>query len=171
MPDDRLEHLVKLVPPPATTAGSIDWTAVEGGLGVRLPNDYKLLIRTYGVGKFDDFIWVLHPTTPNNNLRLESQIQRCRWALKEVRGSFASPSEVTPWAITDNGDVCYWLNRGLSVDPDGWQIAVNESRGPDWEVADLSTTAWLEAVLSRRLTIRLFPADFPSTSPRFQPAE
>ena len=48
----------------------MDWPEVERRLGTRLPADYKLLIASYGEGSFDDFIWVLHPTTINPNLRV-----------------------------------------------------------------------------------------------------
>jgi hypothetical protein len=168
MPDDAFDRLLDLIPAPPSERVPVDWIAVERRLGLRLPPDYKRIIDTYGLGLFDRFLWILHPTTPNSNLRLDKQIEIARWALAEVNDVFAEPHELTAWARTENGDTCYWLTRDHSDDPDHWHIAVNESRGPDWEVFDLSTTGWLEAVLSGRLHIPLFPDDFPSTSPNFR---
>jgi hypothetical protein len=168
MPEDAFERLLDLIPAPTSGGVAIDWIAVERGLGLRLPPDYKHIVETYGLGLFDGFLWILHPTTPNSNLRLDKQIEATRWALVEVSDAFAQPNELTAWARTENGDTCYWLNRDHSDDPDHWQIAVNESRGPDWEVFDLTTSGWLEAVLSGRLRTPLFPEDFPSASPTFR---
>ena len=36
--------------------------------------------------------------------------------------------ELVRWAITDNGDVCYWV-ISASDDPDEWLVTVNEARG------------------------------------------
>jgi len=168
MHKDAFDRLLQLIPAPMSGSVPIVWISVERRLGLSLPSDYKRIVETYGLGVFDDFIWILHPTTPNSNLRLDKQIERARWALAEVSDTFARPNELTAWAITENGDTCYWLNRDHSDDPDHWQIAVNESRGPEWEVFDLSTSGWLEAVLSGRLRTPLFPEDFPSASPTFR---
>jgi hypothetical protein len=168
MPEDAFDRLLNLIPAPTSGSVAIDWIAVELRLGFRLPPDYMRIVETYGLGLFDGFLWFLHPTAPNSNLRLDKQIERARWALGEVNDSFARPNELTTWAITENDDTCYWLNRDHSDDPNRWQIAVNESRGPDWEVFDLSTSGWLEAVLSGRVRTPLFPEDFPSASPTFR---
>lgn len=168
MARDRLDLLLALVPAPNRGGSDVDWPEVERGLGVRLPEDYKLLINSYGEGSFDDFIWVLHPTTTNPNLRLDTQTRLARSALSEVNDTFAAPDELMPWAMTDNGDTCYWLMRDRDADPDRWPVAVNEGRGPMWVVADLSASAWLEAVLSRGLRVPIFPPDFPSASPGFR---
>jgi hypothetical protein len=165
--DETLRRLVRLVPPPEEISSEIDWLEVERGLHSRLPRDYKTLIENYGVGQFDGFIWILHPTTSNRHLRLDVQIELHRQILQNVNETFARPNELTAWAITDNGDTCFWLNRGNSVDPDQWSVVVNEGRGPEWDVTDLPTCAWLEAVLSGRLRVRVFPEDFPSASPTF----
>ena len=71
MAHNQLELLLATVPPPPQGGGSgVDWPEVERRLGTRLPADYKLLIASYGEGSFDDFIWVLLPTTINPNLRV-----------------------------------------------------------------------------------------------------
>jgi hypothetical protein len=134
----------------------------------RLPGDYRLLVDRYGVGAFDDFMWLLHRTTSTPHLRLDKQIKDSRGGLEYVNETFARPSELIALAITDNGDICYWLSRGRPGEPDSWPIAVNESRGSEWEQSDFSTIAWLEAVLSGRLKLRIFPEDFPSEKPTFK---
>jgi hypothetical protein len=148
----------------------VDWSAAERDLGIRLPKDYQHLVDTYGLGCFDDFLWLLHPAALSPHLNLGRQIAIRRKALEEgqLPGEQPTPDEVIPWAYTDNGDVCYWKVIPVS-DPNKWTILVNESRGPRWEEFEGSTTDWLAAVLSGRHRIRSFPSDFPSDHPHFRP--
>ncbi len=136
-----------------------------------MPSGYKSLVDIYGLGLFDGFLWVLQPTTSNPHLRLDKQIELWRSALDEVGETFARPADLIGWAITENGDCCYWLTREHLADPDKWPIAVNESRGPEWDESDLSTEAWIEAVLAGRLKASVFPTDFPSGKPVFRHEE
>lgn len=165
----ELEQLVN--PPRQPLGGRVDWSVVEQNLRMRLPDDYKHLIESYGAGCFDDFLWLLHPTASNPYLNLGRQIQVRREALSEGQrpGEKPGPDEVVPWAFTDNGDVCYWKISGIS-DPDEWTVIVNESRGPEWDEFGGSTTEWLVAVLSGRYRVRVFPRDFPSSDPGFRPS-
>lgn len=170
MAHNQLDLLLAIAPPPEGAGSGVDWPEVERRLGTRLPTDYTLLIASYGEGSFDDFIWVLHPTTINPNLHLDTQIRLAGAALREVNDTFAASHELMPWAITDNGDACYWLMSDTDVDPEDWRVAVNESRGPEWDVANLTASGWLGAVLSGRLRLPFFPPDFPTASPRFRQA-
>lgn len=57
-----INDLIDLVPPPdAPVAASGDWNRVEDELGIRLPDDYKAIISTYGVGDFCNAICIASP--------------------------------------------------------------------------------------------------------------
>lgn len=54
--------LVRPVPPPTAPVDARgNWAAVEAGLGVRLPGDYKRLVETYGWGEFCDYLYLRTP--------------------------------------------------------------------------------------------------------------
>ncbi|NHA00289.1 hypothetical protein G5V59_09735 [Nocardioides sp. W3-2-3] len=94
-------------------------------------------------------------------------------ALRTLRSTMAIPydvaeesAEILPWAISDNGDVCYWVRRPESP-PDLWTVVVNDNGGPDWEPFDGTATEFLAAVFTRRLRSEIFPDDFPGEDPEF----
>lgn len=170
-----VNDLKALVPPTRPPLPELDWAEIERRLGLRLPLDYKRLVETYGQGSFDGFLWVLQPSESNQNLDLLRQRGARLDALRTLRDSGEevpfgvenTDEELVPWAITDNGDVCYWV-RSTSDDPDEWVVTVNEARGPRWKTFALSTSEFLVAVLSGNLRVDLFPDDFPSDSPVFE---
>jgi len=152
-----------------------DWAGIERRLDHRLPLDYKRMVEVYGPGVFDGFIWVLQPSGTNENLDLRRQRDAQLAGLRELRASGeevpfgleVGNEELVPWAITDNGDVVYWV-RSVPDDPDAWVVTVNEARGPQWITFDLSASEFLVAVLSGRVAVATFPDDFPSGSPAFE---
>jgi len=173
---DALVQLTSFVPPPEDVRTEFDWIGVEQKLKLPLPIDYKRLVETYGPGSFDDFIWILLPMTSNQNLDLVRQKSARLDALRAVRtGGEVVPFQVDPdhetlipWAITDNGDVCYWVVDRNNF-PEQWTVAVNEARGQRWHEYSGSATAWLLAILSKSLHVDFFPDDFPSNQPIFRP--
>jgi hypothetical protein len=76
---------------------------------------------------------------------------------------------LVPWAVTDNGDVCFW-DGDPARDPNRWTVVVNEGRGPQWERYAGDASSFLADVLARRHTVEVFPPDFPSPRPTFEPA-
>ncbi len=169
-----VNDLTALVQPTRALTEQLDWTNIEHQLGHRLPQDYKRIVEAYGPGAFDGFIWVLQPSGANQNLDLRRQRDVQLAGLRELQaggeevpfGLEIGNEELVPWAITDNGDVCYWV-RSSSQDPDDWIVTVNEARGPRWTTFALSASEFLVVVLSGNLTVDLFPHDFPSDSPAF----
>jgi SMI1-KNR4 cell-wall len=164
-----VDQLLELVPPLEPIRRQIDWSTVERSLGFALPSDYKNVVESYGEGSFDEFLWVLHPTSVNPHLRLKDQHNMRRDILMKFEDAPVPPSQLICWAFTDNGDACYWLTREPRSTPDEWTTVANEARGPEWSISDLSASAWLVEVLAGRLKIPFFPEDFPSASPRFHP--
>src|SRR5260370_16561952 len=101
---NALAQLVAVVPPPARVP-RIDWTEVENRLGFPLPDDYRALMETYGEGSFDDFLWLLHPTSPNPNLNLISELPPQREALAlNVEGVRPPPPALLPSSRTPTPD-------------------------------------------------------------------
>jgi hypothetical protein len=158
---------------PAETRHGNDWQSIEGKLGTELPVDYKEFINIYGTGVVDHFLWVLNPFSKNKHLNLLDAGTSQLRALRQLRDDFGEDipypffpdvDGLLPWARTDNGDVIYWSCNGS---PSNWRIVVNESRGPRWREFELSTSAFLLEVVTRRLRVDVFPDDFPSNSPEF----
>lgn len=170
-----LAELEALIPPTRHSLSEHDWTAIEQRLRLRLPADYKRLVEAYGLGSFDRFIWILQPTETNQHLDLFRQRKTRLDALRVLQadgevspfGIEADHEALVPWAITDNGDVCYWVTDE-SKEPEEWTVAVNEARGPRWETFEGSASAFLLGVISRSLGVGLFPEDFPSDKPTFE---
>lgn len=172
-----LDRLKELSPPPPSGGAQPDWQAAEEAVGSALPTDYKQLVKAYGPGSFDDFIWILQPMHDNRHLDLVHQRDIQLDALRTLRAGGeeipfdvdAGEEELLPWAITDNGDVVYWLRRpGQS--PDEWPVAINAARDPRWEQYDGSATEFLADVLSKKRRLSVFPEDVPSDDPAFVPS-
>ena len=168
-----IEALVALVPPPEQVPPRRQLS--EQAPAGRLPADFWSLVESYGVGSFDDFVWVLVPDAVNPHLNYDSRSTELLNALREVQrlgeevpfDLTPGHEEILPWAFTDNGDVFYWITR--DSDPARWTVAVNESRSDEWEEVQASCTDALVLLLSARQRVTFFPDDFPSREPRFVP--
>lgn len=175
---NAIEQLCALVAPPAHVVPSSEseWRRACQALGTQVPRDYVDLASTYGLGSFDNFLWIFHPVAEPPPLSIVGQAEAQLDALRvlEAQGEpmpyvvAEGSSELIPWAVTDNGDVCYWLTQPRN-DPDEWTVVVNESRGPDWDRFDGSVTEFLVAVLGGRTKVSVFPDDFPGRRPTFTP--
>jgi hypothetical protein len=163
-------------PPDPARVPTLRWRVVEAELGLTLPPDYKAFIDAYGAGCVGEFLWVFHPTTANRYLNLREQLAGQLWALRVLRDEageavpyalYPEPGGLVPWGATDNGDVCYW--RTESADPAGWTVAVNESRGPEWDEFPGSMTEFLVAILSLEHMVSVFPPGFPPRRVTFRP--
>jgi hypothetical protein len=173
-----VDQLLAICPPPprASDGGAGRWNRAEEALGTRLPADYKLLVNIYGPGSFDGFLWVLQPCGSNKNLDLVGQASVRLQSLRELAALGETvpydigvgDSGILPWAITDNGDVCYWAVT--SAEPGLWQVTINDARSAEWREYPTSATEFLTGVLSSRLSCPIFPDDFPSVNCVFVPA-
>lgn len=161
---------------PCETPDSSDWQLVETSLGMGLPEDYKDFISCYGTGAVDQFLWVLNPFSNNKYLNLLDAGSAQLEVLRQLRDDFgenipyplgSDSNGLYPWAITDNGDVLYWLCNGV---PSDWLIVVNEARAPCWREFKCSMSEFLARLITRELIVDIFPDDFPSESPKFVPA-
>ncbi len=81
MEEDRksVDDLIVLAPPPALLVDRVPWNQwrnIEQKLGVTLPDDYKLIMTTYGSGVFNDLFWLFNPVSQSESLNLVNQVQR-----------------------------------------------------------------------------------------------
>lgn len=158
-----LQRLVAIAPPPLASA-QVDWLETVKHIGVDLPSDYTDLADAYGCAGIDAFLWLLAPSD-NPNLDLARLVTRNRSYL-EVPGLLPPPGEVAPqfpWAITDNGDIC-WI---ATTTGSGSGVLVEQSRRAGWEFFEMGIAEFLAKALLREIQPEAFPDDFPSDGPPF----
>ncbi|MGX1128312.1 hypothetical protein RKD49_000502 [Streptomyces glaucescens] len=143
------DTLARAVPPPAEPVDARgDWTAVEALLEVRLPDDYKWLVETYGWGEFCDFLYLHTPfgTSRHNGL----EWRRGHRSLGET-----SPSDLLVWGTTMDADLLCWRPEG---DPADWPVVVRGDAGRCEEFAMGAlrfVDGWVRARLDSRLLCRM----------------
>ena len=174
-----LDRLLQLLPPPADPVepGRPDgWAAVEAALGTGLPGDFKAFTELYGSGTVDDFLYLFNPFAQGQDGNLVVEKDRVLAAYRQTRvrfpdrlplPPFPEPGGVLPLGRTDNGDELYWVTDG---DPDGWPVALVESRAALQELHQLPVTGFLTALAANQLASRILPADvLDRPSHRFTP--
>jgi hypothetical protein len=164
-----IDDLMEMMPPPPAPveAPGISWLAIEENVATELPQDYKSFIETYGSGCVAAFLYIFNPVSSREPINLLKQIPRQLWALKVLAEEFGERlpyplfpalGGLLPFGITDNGDVLHWLTSGT---PKDWQVVVNESRAPRYELYSLDMTTFLVRLLTRSVRCSIFPDDFP----------
>jgi hypothetical protein len=163
-----LERLRQLLPPPADPVepGRPDgWAQVEAALGTQLPSDFKAFTEQYGSGMVDDFLYLFNPFAAGQDGNLLVEKDRVLAAYRQTRARFPDrlvlppfPEEggVLPLGRTENGDELYWVTQR---DPDGWPVALLESRAALLEVHPMPVTGLLAALAANQLTSRVLPDD------------
>ena len=163
-----VERLRQLLPPPADPVepGRPEgWAEVEAALRTGLPSDFKAFTELYGSGTVDDFLYLFNPFAagPDGNLLAEKdrvlagyRQTRARFPERLPMPPFPEPGGVLPLGRTDNGDELYWVTQG---DPDGWPVALLESRAARQEVHPMPVTEFLAALAANQLTSRILPGD------------
>jgi hypothetical protein len=164
-----LERLRAIVPPPAEpveTGSEGDWPKVEAALGTALPDDFKRFTGLYGSGKFDDFLFLFNPFAPDGqdgNLLYEKDAVLAAYA--ETRAKFPDrlpwppfpeAGGVLPAGRSDNGDELYWVTEGA---PDGWGVALVESRAASHELHPTPVTGFLADLVDGALRTKILPPE------------
>jgi len=154
----ELEQVLPVPKHPVQVPSAEDIRSAEEALGLRLPQDYKDYIRTYGSGKIDDFLWILLPGSPNPYGDLITVWKEQKPIFEHMQKGEAPLSydlhPATPGLLpigqTDNGDTLFYVCEGPA---ETWRMAVLVSRDDDVEVFDLGLTSFLAAALRHELDV------------------
>ena len=160
-------ELVKVCSPPAVSFGAVcDWQLLAADLGCFIPEAYIEICQVYGAGCFDGFLWGLVPGHGNQNLQLEFQMDRRLKALAQSISDGIYKIDVPieallPVGFSDNGDVIYLTESTVEIQGARW----------GWAAFDMCYDVFLAELLSGSVRVELFPDDFPSGDPVFEPAD
>ena len=171
------QRIQKFVRPPQhpVAAGTPEaFAAIEAQLDLVLPNEYKLLINTYGDGQWQEFWYLLNPFSTNKNLNLLLQAPRDDISGRNILSAercirdrhpyphpiWPEPGGIFPWAVTDNGGRFFWVIRGS---PESWPSVYFPSRDPDYEDIARPISEIIAGLLSGELA--LFHEEFGGETP------
>ena len=140
------------------------WTQPAAKEKSHMPADHQALVRRFGAGCFNGFLWLWVPGCPNEYLDVDREapaqlevLKICAEQGEEVpAAAFADPAVMFAWAGTDNGDTLWWLN-----DPgkEGGQVLVSAVRPLEWEVFDMSCSRLLERFVAGALASNILISD------------
>jgi hypothetical protein len=171
MPDD-FDRLIQLVPPPQTPAdaGTPElWSQVEEKLGTALPQDYKRLVNTYGVGWFANYFCIYSPFSEKMPL---SQPVLWEWIGKvgdypefhHPFPVFPLQGGLLPLGTSNNADPLCWLTEGP---PDEWVIiSLDNHYSPAFRKIPTSLCGLLAGWFSGEITGDWYPKDVKPTIKR-----
>lgn len=167
-----LARIVERLSPPTTPVhGRGDWTLAERELGTRLPDDFKQLVQTYGLGDFWGRVILRTPFGDNNPVRLDAtflddfESARELWPEQYPYPFFPEPGGLLAWAVTESGTSLCWLTDGQ---PDAWPVVI-WSRDDAYERFDCGAAEFLEGWISGRIISALLGGD-PDLAPWFDRA-
>jgi hypothetical protein len=157
-----LQRLISILPAPERPTGAPmadDWRPVEAELGVRLPDDFKAFLATYGSGVINDLIGISSPTFPPQQGALLRTTQAALSTLRHWRETgrlpypiHPEPGGLLPWAGTGNGDTYYWLTEPRD-EPDRWPVVIFDRGDLDWLRHPGPMSAFLADALERKFAI------------------
>ena len=169
-----IEALRKVAPPPAIPIAPFmgSWGPLELQLRSKLPEDYKSLVRLYGLGSFLDFFFFYLPQSRDRYVRLEAEISVvCKIFANDESLPYPvwpNPGGLLPVGRTDNGDYIFWLTEG---EPADWRVVVWD-RGlilDACETFDCDLTTFIAGVITGEIRPTAFPEDLLPYEPPFTP--
>ncbi|MFF0596399.1 hypothetical protein [Streptomyces antibioticus] len=140
-----LERLRSLLGLPPGAADERDFSVVEAGLGIKLPQEVKGVCSLYGDVLISDFILVFGP---------KFMTEKGLWMSEFVReGHPVIPKAVLPdpggmlhWGHSVEGDKFFLENRGGGK----WTVSAFRRNLGDWYESDETLTDWLVGVFAGR---------------------
>lgn len=168
---EDLRRLARLCPPPHHPASKETGPTTQSTQAV--PADHHELMHAYGVGCFDEFLWVFADGAPNGNLDIAENTRRLRsilrdkslpWLSRVLEEYPFSPHDLIQWGVTDNGDMLAWITSG---EPEDWPTVIIQAGQLAAVVSPASSTTTVLHLLTGALRVPFFPSDFPSRRPEF----
>src|SRR5690606_39018286 len=95
-----------------------DWETVESIVGFHYPEDFKNALEIYGLGWFDDYLFLLPPRAGPNYYGIANFLDRSA-VVRELLRDMSLDCSVAPMAFTRSGEEIY-------VMPDSRIVAVSE---------------------------------------------
>lgn len=151
---DELRAIL-LPPNDADPVGSPDeWEEVEARHGMQFPSDYKMFLKTYGLGTPNGDFSVLSPfddSFPSEQIRFR-QVYREFYGTPDYLEYIAEglsapvPAGLVAWANGDSA-TAYWDTK--AGDPDQWTVV--EEREDYWQQFPLSMSDFLARVITGRI--------------------
>jgi hypothetical protein len=155
-----------------TDAGrSFDWAAVERGLGLTLPADYKEVAERFPDGRFQGF---LRPIRPGDMGEQDTDFlgyyrhrldDLRRWRADEPQRFphplHPEPGGLLPWAVTHRADLFFWRT-------DTWSIVASDSGFEVWEEIPGTVCDLLTAVLTGTYDAGRYGVDLSARAPWFE---
>ena len=170
---DWTRLLLSVLPPPEEV--SPRWRIPAGDDATAYPGDYLELMGLYGPGCVDDFLFLLAPQHPNENLDAHRLGPAWVKGIEELAGTVGKrlPPEaedfgdLVAWAGTDNGDMCFWIPGRRN--PSAHLVAIRAGRDDEWSVHPMGIAEFLVKWLRHRLVVPIFPDDVPADEHSFTP--
>jgi hypothetical protein len=152
---DCVRQLISLAGAPAVPGIVYDWPAIEASIGLRLPEDYKLLAGSLPPGWFRRFARLLYPGQSGPFLPpdISGQLDVMReWRAEGDAGFpypiFPEPGGLLPWGEAVEGAMLFWLTG--PGDPDSWPVITATAQWEHWERFDGTACEFLTEVAAGR---------------------
>ncbi|MFG3107236.1 hypothetical protein [Streptomyces tendae] len=138
-----------------------------------IPASHNALVKTYGTGCFDEFIWIFAEGATSTQLDITERTRELRAILRgkelvAVRNDLGDhglhANDLVQWGVTDNADVLAWITRGKAEE---WPTAIIQAGQLRAVASPHSSTATILHLLTRSTVVPFFPPDFPGEQPEF----
>jgi hypothetical protein len=155
MTELAIETLLEVLQPRGFHVDPFDgpWGRIEAELGTRLPQDYKDIVRIYGLGDNLDFMGAYAPQFWNPRSRLVYEVTKVCEVLRRDpyfgHPIWPEPDGVLPFAGTAFGNYLLWSTRG---NPDDWQIVIRDRIAGHFLIYNCGLTEFLAALVMGEIT-------------------
>jgi hypothetical protein len=128
-----VDALARLIGPPPPGPFRIDWAAVEGALGLRLPTDFRRFAEAFGSIDLGDFVWIWSPAAGEVPFEPATQVflRHSRdWDPSAYPYAFwPEPGGLLPWGSSRASDHFFW-DTSVGADPERWPVVIHRYLSP-----------------------------------------
>lgn len=171
-----VDDLVQLVGLDKRTLRTFDWETIERSLGLRLPDDYRMLAEITPLGRFQGFVRLIRPGDfdhPESEYLgyYEYRLEDMRaWREEEPERFpfpiYPEPGGLLPWAATHRHDLIFWLTA--DNDPNEWPVVTSDTDFSHFTPIAGNACDFLTQVVTGRFDARSYELDLASQDPWFE---